>query len=99
VNALQLIAEPRRQEILWLVWHDEMPVGVIAERLDLSYGGVSQHLALLRDAGLVRVRRDGKRRLYVADHHRLGPLAPILEAFWEERVARLAQLAEEADPT
>jgi len=49
-------------------------------------------------AGLVRVRRDGKRRLYIADHDHLGPLVPLLEAFWEERVARLAQLAEEADP-
>ena len=67
---------PRRQEILRLVWHDEMPVGAIAERLDLSYGGVSQHLALLRDAGLVRFRRDGKRRLYIADHDWLGPPRP-----------------------
>lgn len=97
MDALQLIAEPRRQEILRLVWNDELPVGVLVDRLELSYGGVSQHLALLRDAGLVTVRRDGKRRLYRADHERLGPLVAFLESFWADRLDRLADLAEEAE--
>jgi DNA-binding transcriptional ArsR family regulator len=97
VNALKLVAEPRRQEILRLVWHDELPVGDLVERLDLSYAGVSQHLALLRDAGLVTVRRDGKRRLYRADRERLGPLATYLESFWAGQLDRLATLAEEAE--
>jgi DNA-binding transcriptional ArsR family regulator len=97
VNALRLVAEPRRQEILRLVWHDELPVGDLVERLDLSYAGVSQHLALLRDAGLVTVRRDGKRRLYRADRERLGPLATYLESFWAGQLDRLATLAEEAE--
>ena len=82
MDALQLVAEPRRQEILRHVWRDELPVGELVGRLDLSYAGVSQHLALLREAGFVTVRRDGKRRLYRADHHRLGPLKPFLESFW-----------------
>lgn len=97
MNDLQLVAEPRRQEILRLVWQEELPVGELVDRLDLSYGGVSQHLALLRDAGFVTVRRDGKRRLYRADGERLGPLAPVLEAFWADRLDRLAALAEEAE--
>lgn len=98
VDALQLVAEPRRQEILRLVWRDELPVGELVDRLELSYAGVSQHLALLRDAGLVRVRRDGKRRLYRADHEQLGPLKEFLEAFWADRLDRLAALAEKAEP-
>lgn len=97
VDTLQLVAEPRRQEILRLVWNDELPVGELVDRLSLSYGGVSQHLALLRDAGLVSVRRDGKRRLYRADHERLGPLVAFLESFWADRLDQLAVLAEEAE--
>ncbi len=97
MDTLQLVAEPRRQEILRLVWRDELPVGEIVDRLDLSYAGVSQHLSLLRDAGFVQVRRDGKRRLYRADHEQLGQLAQFLEAFWGNELDRLARLAEEAE--
>ena len=97
MDALQLVAEPRRQEILRQVWRDELPVGALVERLDLSYAGVSQHLALLRDAGFVTVRRDGKRRFYRADHERLGPLKQFLESFWADQLDRLAALAEEAE--
>jgi DNA-binding transcriptional ArsR family regulator len=97
VDTLQLIAEPRRQEILRLIWTEERPVGELVDRLELSYAGVSQHLGLLRDAGLVTVRRDGKRRLYRADHERLGPLVAFLECFWADRLDRLAVLAEEAE--
>src|SRR2546422_6126051 len=94
---LQLVAEPRRQRILRLVWDDERAVGDLVDRLDLSYAGVSQHLALLRDAGFVTVRRDGKRRLYRADHQGLGPLAPVLESFWSGQLDRLRELAERAE--
>ena len=97
MDALQLVAEPRRQEILRHVWRDELPVGELVERLELSYAGVSQHLALLRDAGFVTVRRKGKQRFYRADHERLGPLKQFLESFWAERLDRLAALAEEAE--
>ena len=97
MDALQLVAEPRRQEILRHVWRDELPVGELVERLDLSYAGVSQHLALLREAGLVTVRRSGKQRLYRADHARLGPLKEFLESFWRDQLASLATLAEEAE--
>lgn len=97
MDALQLVAEPRRQEILRQVWREELAVGTLVERLDLSYAGVSQHLALLREAGFVTVRRDGKRRLYRADHERLGPLKQFLEGFWAGQLDRLASLAEEAE--
>ena len=79
------------------MWRDEMPVGELVDRLDLSYAGVSQHLALLRDAGFVTVRRVGKHRLYRADHEQLGPLTQLLEAFWADQIDRLAALAEDAE--
>jgi DNA-binding transcriptional ArsR family regulator len=97
MDALQLVAEPRRQAILRLVWDEERPVGSLVDELDLSYPGVSQHLALLRAAGFVTVRQDGKQRLYRADRVRLGPLAAFLESFWAGRLDRLAEVAEQAE--
>ena len=97
MDALQLVAEPHRQGILRLIWRDELPVGELATRLDLSYSGASQHLARLREAGFVRVRRDGKQRLYRADRQRLGPLEAFLESFWAESLDRLATAAEETE--
>lgn len=97
MDPLQIVAEPRRQEILRLVWRDELAVGDIANATELSYAGVSQHLALLREAGFVQVRRDGKRRLYRADQDQLGPLASFLESFWGNELGRLADLAEKAE--
>ena len=97
VDTLQLVAEPRRQQILRAVWRQELAVGEIAEQIELSYAGVSQHLALLRDAGLVTVRRDGKRRMYRADHQGLGPFKQFLEAHWGRQLDWLATLAEEAE--
>ncbi len=94
MDALKVVAEPRRQEILRLVWEEELPVGTLVERLGISYGGVSQHLGLLREAGFVQVRRAGKQRFYRADVARLGPLKEVLESFWSGRLDRLAELAE-----
>jgi DNA-binding transcriptional ArsR family regulator len=99
MDTLQLIAEPRRQEILRQVWGEELPVGELVERLDLSYAGVSRHLALLREVGFVTVRREGKQRFYRADQDRLGPLKQFLESFWAGQLDRLAVLAEEAERT
>jgi DNA-binding transcriptional ArsR family regulator len=97
VDGLQIVSEPRRREILRLVWDGELMAGEIADRFDLTFGAVSQHLAVLRDAGFVRVRRDGVRRFYRADRERLGPLAAVLEAMWSTTLDRLAE-AVEADP-
>jgi DNA-binding transcriptional ArsR family regulator len=94
VDALQVIAEPRRREILRLVWDAEVPAGVVAGHFDVSFAAVSQHLGVLRDAGLVTVRRDGTRRLYRANRQALGRLGQVLEQLW---TAQLAELAEEAE--
>ena len=95
MDALQVIAEPRRREILRLVWDDEVPAGVVAANFDVSFAAVSQHLAVLREAGLVTVRRDGTRRLYRADRGALGRLGQVLEQLWTAQLAELAELAEE----
>jgi len=97
VDALKVVAEPRRREILRLVWADELPAGAIAARFDVSFAAVSQHLGVLRNAGFVSVRRDGRARYYRADRRALGPLRPLLEKMWGDSLDRLVSLIEEED--
>jgi DNA-binding transcriptional ArsR family regulator len=94
MDALQLIAEPRRREILRLVWDEEVAAGEIAAQVDVSFPAVSQHLARLREAGFVSVRREGTRRLYRANHERIGDLAIVLHGLWSSALDELAALAE-----
>jgi DNA-binding transcriptional ArsR family regulator len=94
MDAMQVVSEPRRREILRLVWDRELSAGEIAGRFDVTFGAVSQHLGVLRDAGFVTSRRDGNRRFYRADQARLGPLAKALEAMWTETLDRLADAVE-----
>ena len=97
MDALQVIGEPRRREILRLVWDRERTAGDIAGQFDVTFGAVSQHLAVLRDAGFVDVRRAGNQRFYRTNRRALGPLATALEAMWATSLDRLAA-AVEADP-
>jgi DNA-binding transcriptional ArsR family regulator len=94
VDALQVVAEPKRRAILALVWDGEMAAGDIARRFDVTFGAISQHLAILRQAGFVTVRRDGSRRIYAADKAALGPLRPLLEAMWHSTLDSLAAAVE-----
>jgi DNA-binding transcriptional ArsR family regulator len=94
VDVVKVIAEPRRRDLLRLCWRDERSAGELADSFDVTFGAVSQHLKVLRDAGLVRVRRDGNRRYYRADQAALGPLADYLEAMWADQLDTLASLAE-----
>ena len=95
MDALKVVAEPRRREILRLVWDRELAAGEIADRFDVTFAAVSQHLGVLRDAGFVSVRREGRARLYKADRKALGPLRPMLETMWSGSLDRLARLVEE----
>lgn len=97
MDALHAVAEPRRREILRLVWDAERSAGDVAAHFDVTFGAVSQHLAVLRKAGLVSVRKDGNRRLYRADRAALGPLAAWLESMWTAELDTLAALAEQAE--
>jgi len=94
MDALQIISEPRRREILRLVWDRELSSGDIAASFDVTFGAVSQHLGVLRHAGFVHVRAEGNRRFYRADRERLGPLAHALEAMWTNTLDRLAEVVE-----
>jgi DNA-binding transcriptional ArsR family regulator len=94
VQAFEAIAQPTRREILRLLSGGELPVGRVASSFSVSQPAISQHLKVLREAGLVTERRDGARRLYrvrpegFADVH--GFLAELLPSGLE----RLKQAAE-----
>jgi DNA-binding transcriptional ArsR family regulator len=93
-DALRAIANPRRRAMLELVWDHERTAGDIAVHAGLSGPATSQHLRVLREAGLVRVRADANRRLYRADPLRMAELRSALEAFWGERLRGLRDAAE-----
>ncbi len=92
--ALQAISEPRRREILRLVWRQEMPAGEIASHFSVTRPAISQHLRVLREAGLVDERRDGTRRLYRARPQGLAELRAFFESFWDDSLDRLRSAAE-----
>ncbi len=91
---IKAIAEPRRWQILRLVRDAELPAGKIASHFDLTRPAISQHLRVLKDAGLVTERRDGTRRLYRARPERLEELRRFLEEFWSDRLTSLKTAAE-----
>jgi DNA-binding transcriptional ArsR family regulator len=88
-QALRAIANPRRRAMLELVWDGERSAGEIAALSGLTKPATSQHLRVLREAGLVRVRVAGNQRLYRSDTVRLEELRQALDAFWGERLGRL----------
>ncbi len=93
--ALSALGTPRRREILRLVWDEERTAGAIrAELPDVTFGAVSQHLRVLREAGLVSCRASGRRRLYRARRRAVGPMRGPLEAHWTDALYRLKLLAE-----
>jgi DNA-binding transcriptional ArsR family regulator len=93
--ALQAIAEPRRRQILRLVRSQEMPAGEIAKHFDVTRPAISQHLRVLKEAGLVSERRDGTRRLYRARPEGLEDLRAFFEDLWDDSLDRLKSLAEQ----
>ncbi len=97
MESLQIIAEPRRQQILQFIWNEELSAGEIAERLPVSFPAVSQHLAKLREAGLVSVRREGRHRYYRARRTDMGTLAIYLEQMWGDALTRIRIMAEEEE--
>jgi DNA-binding transcriptional ArsR family regulator len=100
VSAFAAISEPARRQILELLRERERPVGELVGHLKLSQPGVSKHLRVLREAGLVRVRRDGKQRWYGLRAEPLAELdawlAPYRE-FWGGRLDALEQHLEEEE--
>lgn len=95
--ALRALADPRRRTILAAIRDQELPAGEIASRFDVTRPAISQHLAVLRDAGLVTERRDGTRRMYRARPAGAAPIRDWLEAFWGEGLVRLKAAAEQEE--
>src|SRR2546423_11511994 len=88
-SAIQAISEPRRREILQMIRDRELAAGEIASGFDVTRTAISQHLTVLKNAGLVNERREGTRRLYRARPEGLAELQSFLDGFWEDRLQRL----------
>ncbi len=95
--ALKAIVAPRRRQILTLVRNDELSAGEIASHFDVTRPAVSQHLNVLKEAGLVSERRNGTRRLYRARPEGLAELRDFLEEFWDVRLEVLKREAEKEE--
>jgi DNA-binding transcriptional ArsR family regulator len=92
MSAYAALAEPHRRRILDLLRDGEQPAGELVKQLDLSQPGVSKHLKVLREAGLVAVRADGKRRLYALRPEPLAEVDQWLEpyrVYWSNRLDAL----------
>ncbi|WLP90604.1 metalloregulator ArsR/SmtB family transcription factor [Gordonia sp. NB41Y] len=101
-DVFNAIAEPQRREILTLLRSGERPVTEVARELGLSQPGVSKHLRVLREVGLVRDRREGKQRVYGLDARGLRPVHEWtggFEQFWNESFDRLDAYVRDLEDT
>jgi DNA-binding transcriptional ArsR family regulator len=94
-TVLKAIAEPRRLEILRLIWQRERAAGDVAAHFDISRPAISKHLRVLREAGLLEERRVGTQRFYRARPERLADVRRFLETFWDEGLAAIKRSAED----
>lgn len=93
-KVLDALGDPTRRRILEIVRDGALPVGQIASQLPVSRPAVSQHLKVLKEAGLVRDRQDGTKRLYAVDPGGLGTLRTYLDAMWDAALAEFKEAAE-----
>src|SRR4029077_21293749 len=85
--ALAALSDPTRRLVFERILAAPRPVAAIAEGLPVSRPAVSQHLKVLKEAGLVTERRNGTRRLYAANPQALGELRAAIDAMWQEALA------------
>jgi DNA-binding transcriptional ArsR family regulator len=101
-DAFNAVAEPRRRDILSLLALDERSVSDIVDALALEQPSVSKHLRVLKDVGLVHVRRDGRHMLYRTNAEAIRPLhewTETFERFWRHQLNRVKERAEaQANP-
>lgn len=83
-RALDAVGNPTRRTVLRLLHGGERTVRELTDELPVSQSAVSQHLGVLRDAGLVSVRAEGTRRLYCVDLEGLGAVRAWVDSFWDE---------------
>jgi DNA-binding transcriptional ArsR family regulator len=98
-NALMALADPTRRRVFELLRSGARPVGRIAAGMPVSRPAVSQHLRVLKEAGLVREEQDGTRRLYSIDPHGLGPLRRWLDQLWDEALDAFRAEVDSKQPT
>ena len=89
------LSDPTRRLVFGRILAAPGPVAAIAEGLPVSRPAVSQHLKILREAGLVTERRSGTRRLYAANPQALGELRAAIEAMWHEALGGMAAVIDE----
>jgi DNA-binding transcriptional ArsR family regulator len=97
-DAFNAVAEPCRREILHYLALQERPVGEIVAKLGLEQPSISKHLRVLRDTGLVHVRRDGRQKLYRTNADAIRPMhewTSQFEQFWQHQLKRVKEKAEE----
>ena len=97
-SALAALADPTRRAIFERLAIQPSAVGVLARGMPVSRPAVSQHLRVLREAGLVREEQDGTRRLYSIDPKGLGPLRRWLDQFWDEALDAFRAEVESSQP-
>jgi DNA-binding transcriptional ArsR family regulator len=95
-TALRALSDPGRRRILTLVRDEEHSAGEIAAEFTVSWPAVSQHLRVLKEAGLVTERREGTRRLYRARPEGLDDVRAFLDEFWDDKLERLKREVERA---
>jgi len=95
-NTWVALADPTRRRVFERLKGGGKPVGEIARGLPVSRPAVSQHLKVLKEAGLVREERDGTRRIYEIDPKGLGPLRAWLDQFWDQALEAFKAEAEQA---
>ncbi|MDX6450326.1 MAG: hypothetical protein QOH16_375 [Gaiellaceae bacterium] len=93
-TALRALSDPGRRRILTLVRDEEHSAGEIAAQFTVSWPAVSQHLRVLKEAGLVTERREGTRRLYRARPEGLHDVRAFLDEFWDDKLERLKREVE-----
>ena len=96
-QALQALGDPTRRSVLEELRYGPRAGGEIAARLPVSRPAVSQHLRVLKEAGLVTERQNGTRRLYRVDPDGLAEVREYLEGFWEEALANFKAAAEQEE--
>jgi DNA-binding transcriptional ArsR family regulator len=97
-DVFNAVAEPRRRDILNYLALQERAVGDIVASLEMEQPSVSKHLRVLRNVGLVHVRRDGRQKLYRTNAEAIRPLhewASTFERFWKHQLSRIKERAEE----
>jgi DNA-binding transcriptional ArsR family regulator len=96
-NAFAALADPTRRRVFERLRSGPKPVGAIARGLPVSRPAVSQHLKVLKEAGLVADRPEGTRRVYFIDPHGLGTLRKWLDQFWDDALAAFQAEIEQTD--